>query len=60
MLNDSLFSRRQWLRQAGTGLGLLALPGLLECSHAGETPSNPLAVRQPTLLREPSTLFIST
>ncbi len=46
MWNDSDCSRRQWLRQAGTGLGLLALPGLLDCDvRAGQ--ANPLAVRQP-------------
>ncbi len=47
MMNTELCSRRQWLRQVGTGLGMLALPSLLECRHAAANSENPLAVRPP-------------
>jgi len=41
-------SRRQWLRQMGTGLGWLALPGLLTTGAMGDDRStDPLAPRQP-------------
>lgn len=47
-LNDLPFSRRDLLRTTGTGLGWLALPGLLQ-ADTSEAPSsgNPLAARSP-------------
>ena len=46
MINPSdLFSRRDLLRSTGTGLGLLALPAVLQAEGAASP--NPLAVRSP-------------
>ncbi len=43
-----MLSRRQILRSAGTGLGMLALPGLLRADASRPTSSgNPLAAREP-------------
>lgn len=47
MSNSEQCSRRSWLRQAGTGLGMLALPSLLNCQTALADSVNPLAVRPP-------------
>ena len=46
-MNDpcNLLSRRDLLRTTGTGLGLLALPALLQAEEVAS--SNPLAVRSP-------------
>ena len=46
-MNDpsNLLTRRDLLRTTGTGLGLLALPGLLHAEEAAS--ANPLAVRSP-------------
>ena len=46
-MNDpsNLLTRRELLRTTGTGLGLLALPGLLHAEEAAS--ANPLAVRSP-------------
>src|ERR1700744_4701118 len=47
-MNTLGFSRRDLLRKVGTGLGYLALPGLLEAdSSAAVESGNPLAPRPP-------------